>query len=137
MLKIPRYSILAENLLLCDNLRSTYDFVVRRYNAQFPSNKLDDLEKRLGERLKSYFKDRGIEYPKDTLVEDYPDRGFVRRELYPWNVHEPDRFLEESINHLNEQLREVAPNLEVKAIELPDLAKRYGIHCGLPDVKTK
>jgi hypothetical protein len=77
----------------------------------------------LNERLAQYFKKRGIEYPGDLLIEDYPDRGFVRRELYPWNDHEPNRFLEESIDHLNEQLRTVAPDLQVKMIELPDLSK--------------
>jgi hypothetical protein len=74
-------------------------------------------------RLETYFASRGIDYRKDALIEDYPDRGFVRRELYPWNIHEPDRFLEQSIVHLNEQMQSVAPDLEVKAIELPDLAK--------------
>jgi hypothetical protein len=77
----------------------------------------------LNERLAHYFGKRGLEYPGDLLIDDYPDRGFVRRELYPWNDHEPDRFLSESIDHLNEQLRTVAPHLEVKTIELPDLAQ--------------
>jgi hypothetical protein len=122
-----RYTILAENLLLCDNLRSAYDFVIRRYNAKHADSRLDGLEKRLTDRLESYFTSRGVNYNTDTLIEDYPDRGFVRRELYPWNIHEPDRFLEDSITHLNKQLEDVAPYLEVKTIELPDLAKLYAL----------
>ena len=53
--------------------------------------------------------------------EDFPDEGLVRRELYPWNCLEPDRFSEESLNFLNDEMAVAAPKLEVRAVELPDL----------------
>jgi hypothetical protein len=58
------------------------------------------------------------------MIEDwaeYPDRGLVRRELYPWNDHEPGRYSDETIGFLNKQLWRVAPKLEVKVTELADL----------------
>jgi hypothetical protein len=55
------------------------------------------------------------------MIEEFPDRGLVRRELYPWNDHEPDRFSQESLDFLNQQMKSVAPKLEVRATELPDL----------------
>lgn len=124
-MKLCRYTLLVENLLLCDNLRSAYDFAVRRYNASHSERPLEELERRVKQRLQTYFEERGDEYPGDLRIEDYPDRGLVRRELYPWNVHEPDRFLDASLEHLNKQMESIAPNLEVKIIELPDLLKRY------------
>ena len=50
----------------------------------------------------------------------WPDNGFVRREIYPWNEHEPDRLKEIAV--LNEMMTEVAPKLEVKVVELPVLS---------------
>lgn len=55
-------------------------------------------------------------------VEDYPDKGLVRREIYPWNSHEPDRYSEGSVKYLNEILQKVAPKLVVGITELDDLA---------------
>lgn len=54
-------------------------------------------------------------------IEDYPDKGSVRRELYPWNHHEPDRFSPEALQFLNDEMDRVAPKLEVRVVELPIL----------------
>jgi hypothetical protein len=54
----------------------------------------------------------------------WPDNGFVRREIYPWNEHEPDRLKEIAV--LNEMMTEVAPKLEVKVVELPVLSSKPG-----------
>lgn len=50
---------------------------------------------------------------------EWPDSGLVRRERYPWNEHEPNRFAD--LEALNQMMQEVAPKLEVLAVELPDL----------------
>jgi hypothetical protein len=50
---------------------------------------------------------------------NWPDSGFVRREVYPWNNYEPDRLQELPI--INQLMAMVAPKLEVKAVELPVL----------------
>lgn len=52
-------------------------------------------------------------------IEDYPEKGAVRRELYPWNHHEPDRFSPDALQFLNDEMEQIAPKLEVKIAELP------------------
>jgi hypothetical protein len=66
---------------------------------------------------------------KDILLDKIPDKTKVRRELYEWNDHEPDRCSEETVQLLNSQLATVAPKIEVKIVELPDLRS------ALPDQK--
>ena len=46
-------------------------------------------------------------------------RASARREVYPWNKHEPDRFSRETLCHLNVQLKECAPKCAVEVVELP------------------
>jgi hypothetical protein len=53
----------------------------------------------------------------DEDATNWPDQGFVRRELYPWNNLEPDRY--EELPKINEMMRLVAPKLEVRATDLP------------------
>ncbi|KAI0128823.1 hypothetical protein BJ170DRAFT_347637 [Xylariales sp. AK1849] len=52
---------------------------------------------------------------------DLPDVGLVRREVYPWNHYEPDRFSEESLDNLNKQLATMAPKCSVRVATLPVL----------------
>jgi hypothetical protein len=47
--------------------------------------------------------------------------GFARREVYRWNDHEPDRSSSQTLEALNSLLEPVAPNLEVRLVELPVL----------------
>ncbi|KAK3112494.1 hypothetical protein LTR53_011210, partial [Teratosphaeriaceae sp. CCFEE 6253] len=54
---------------------------------------------------------------EDPDSNDYPDQGMVRREVYPWNEWEPDRL--RSLPELNAMMSDVAPKLEVRAVELP------------------
>lgn len=71
--------------------------------------------------MRSYFEGKGEDFDLVDFA-DYPDKGLVRRELYPWNDHEPDRFSPESISFLNKEMEMVAPKLEVKIVELPLLS---------------
>ncbi|BEI93697.1 uncharacterized protein CcaverHIS019_0601560 [Cutaneotrichosporon cavernicola] len=50
-----------------------------------------------------------------------PDTTLVRREVYPWNTHEPDRFSEESLTELNTALQHLAPKCAVQVVVLPVL----------------
>jgi hypothetical protein len=77
-------------------------------------------EKRLG----------SADYDKNDL----PDDGLVRRELYPWNDHEPDRFSEETLAHLNARLADMAPKCEVRVATLPVLIE--GIKDDTPTTTT-
>ena len=51
---------------------------------------------------------------------DWPDTGFVRRERYPWNNFEPDRL--QDLPNINALMADVAPKLEVRAVDLPSLS---------------
>ncbi|KAG6365245.1 hypothetical protein INS49_006854 [Diaporthe citri] len=54
-------------------------------------------------------------------VAKLPEWGHVRREVYPWNTYEPDRFSEKSLSFLNRELSTMAPRCEVRVSELPVL----------------
>ena len=50
-----------------------------------------------------------------------PAQGYGRRVLYPWNEHEPNRKASETMQLLNERIKDVAPKCEVRAVALPAL----------------
>lgn len=81
----------------------------------------ETLEKQLNQHLADHFKSAPFDW-RELTIEDYPDRSLVRRELYAWNDHEPDRCSKESVQYLNDEMVKYAPKLEVKVTELQDLA---------------
>ena len=60
-----------------------------------------------------------------SLNASLPNSGFARREVYPWNTHEPDRSATAALEELNSRLRLSAPNLEVKSTTLPILQSSF------------
>lgn len=118
----------------CGCLRSASDYIARARKA-FPQELMfEDYEKTLWKYLRSHFEREG-ESAEDVDVEDYPDRGFVRREQYPWNHHEPDRFSTECLEFLNEELADIAPRLEVRVSELPILSTALIADTTTPETK--
>jgi SET domain/MYND finger len=110
-----RYLVISDSLLFCANLRSAHDFCSRGLK-RFPQDKsLVDLLSKIEYAARSL-----LENP-ELKVEDYSDKGLVRREIYPWNNHEPERCSEDQLRILNNTLRECAPKLEVRATDLPNL----------------
>lgn len=55
--------------------------------------------------------------PDPTSIK-LPNSGFARREVYPWNDHEPDRSSPAALHDLNSRLKAVAPHLEVRSTAL-------------------
>lgn len=109
------YQIISISLLLCGCLKSAYVYCQRGLSA-FPSNHelvtiLENIMKVARGRLKT----------KTVDLADLPEWGLVRREVYPWNTHEPDRFANESLAVLNRELATMAPKCAVQASELPVL----------------
>lgn len=109
------YQIISISLLLCGCLRSAHLYCQRGLSA-FPSNheliSTRDHIMTMGRRRSK----------RDSIdAADLPDWGFVRREVYPWNTHEPDRFSNESLAMLNQELVTMAPKCAVKVSELPVL----------------
>ncbi|KAG8526815.1 uncharacterized protein KY384_008244 [Bacidia gigantensis] len=56
-----------------------------------------------------------------VAVPGFKPSAFVRREIYPWNKYEPDRFSQESLSFLNAELQKIAPKCEIRTIDLPVL----------------
>ena len=70
------------------------------------------------------FLERGLRaFPDEkallTPEADTFGNGYVRREVYPWNKHEPDRFESSNLSFLNTELARYAPKCEIRAVELP------------------
>ncbi|KAH9898862.1 hypothetical protein F4778DRAFT_173061 [Xylariomycetidae sp. FL2044] len=109
------YQILSLSLLLCGCLRSAYSFCERGL-AVAPDNQ--ELKNTMGNiRVVA---DRRTRQPIST-ANDLPDWGMVRREIYPWNHYEPDRFSSTSLQFLNTELAKMAPKCTVQVSRLPVL----------------
>ncbi|KAL9605041.1 MAG: hypothetical protein Q9179_001672, partial [Wetmoreana sp. 5 TL-2023] len=133
------YALLTRLLIHCGCLRSAYEFSERGHQASSPT----DLEFILARRriLKAYnttllekdpnWKDWNYN-PKTEL----PGQGRARRELYPWNDHEPDRFSKESLQFLNERMKMIAPKCEVRATSLPVLETKSSTNDSLKPSAT-
>ena len=109
------YRRLAIGLLLCGCLKSAHDFCSRGLAAAPGDTEL------LATAEHIHTAARKMCSKDDVDMNDLPDQGRVRREIYPWNDHEPNRFSQETIDFLNTELREAAPKCEVKVTELPTL----------------
>ncbi len=117
------FIVLTRSLSKCGCLNSAYEISHRGLKAFPGHHELQELQEHTVEtycqsRLKQDPAwDRATFDPKTDL----PEQGFVRRELYPWNGYEPDRFSQLSLSFLNSEMRKVAPKCEVLAVSLPVL----------------
>jgi SET domain len=113
------FSLLTLNLFKCNCFKSSLDFCNRGLVA-FP-NDSEFLAQR--ERIVNAAKKAlGSTATDEKLnVASFPEHGQAKRELYPWNDKEPDRFSKESIEFLNSEMQKVAPKCEVLMTELPTL----------------
>lgn len=109
------YRSLAISLLLCGCLKSAYDFCTRGLAAAPADEELMQAKEYIEKMAKLRLKVDQVD------INDLPDQGLVRREIYPWNDHEPNRFAQETLDFLNEQLMQTESKCEVKVTELPTL----------------
>ncbi|KAL8827983.1 MAG: hypothetical protein Q9191_002852 [Dirinaria sp. TL-2023a] len=132
------YELLALSLSKCGCLKTAYDFAARGSEA-FPhiemfrihrAHIVEQYCKRISKQGSSF---HGIEAGQTSVKDqelsfnpltDLPEEGSVRRELYPWNEHEPDRFSMTNLRQLNERLAIAAPKCEVRAVLLPSLESK-------------
>ncbi|ROT35705.1 hypothetical protein SODALDRAFT_49263 [Sodiomyces alkalinus F11] len=112
---VRAFQILSLNLLLCGCLKSAYEFCERGLTLAPNNKELVETRGYIHEVARRRLN------KQDFSVGDLPDRGLVRREIYPWNDHEPDRFAPESLAFLNNELRDFAPKCAVQVSELPVL----------------
>lgn len=119
------FVILTRALLDCKCLNSAYDFSLRGLKA-FPGHlKLQQQQDKIIEshRQKELQKNSAWDESKFDPKKDLPEKGSARREIYPWNSHEPDRFSSSSLQFLNSEMRKAAPKCEVRAVSLPFLSQ--------------
>ncbi|KAK3944632.1 hypothetical protein QBC46DRAFT_360953 [Diplogelasinospora grovesii] len=112
------FQILSLSLLLCGCLKTAYSFCRRGLDLVPLNNDLFEIRGYIEQVARRRLRKKPDE-PID--FSSLPDRGLVRREIYPWNTHEPDRFSEESLSFLNQQLATMAPKCAVRVSELPIL----------------
>ncbi|KAK6863975.1 hypothetical protein PG995_000503 [Apiospora arundinis] len=112
---VRSFQILAMGLLLCGSLQSAYKFCERGLKAAPTNSELRHIHGYIETVAK-----RRIRRDINSL-HDLPDWGMVRREVYPWNHYEPDRFSEDSLGFLNERLSAMAPKCAVRVATLPVL----------------
>ncbi|KAH8781494.1 hypothetical protein F5883DRAFT_600121 [Diaporthe sp. PMI_573] len=109
------YQVISLSLLLCGCLSSAHTYCERGLAAS-PNN-----QELLNTKNHILTVARGRLQTQDVDVGQLPEWGHVRREVYPWNNHEPERFSEESLSFLNQELTTMAPKCEVRVSELPVL----------------
>jgi len=104
-------------------LRTAYNFI-KQANHLHPKSKSANLHLQLIlEKAHASFTLRNIPWDlNNNDINNFPDDGLVRREVYPWNYHEGDRTLSKGLKFLNQELSVVAPKLEVRMTELPALS---------------
>lgn len=112
---IRAYQVLSLSLLLCGCLKSSWTFCERGLAAS-PNNQ-ELLDTKANIEMVARRRLRRTKFD----VNDLPDSGLVRREVYPWNNHEPERFSEESLNALNDDLKKMAPKCAIEVATLPVL----------------
>lgn len=112
---VRSYQMLSLGLMLIGCLKSAYTFCERGL-AIAPDNQ--ELLNNRG-YIHTVAQRRLRREPVDW--NDLPDNGMARREVYPWNHHEPDRCSRESLKSLNKQLSTMAPKCCVQVATLPVL----------------
>lgn len=137
--------MIASNLIDIGCYRTAYDFARRVRDDLTGDNDGAELKRRIMSETRSKASTKGdanartltdeLEYltvkshgrdlDEDFNTEDLPDKGYVRREIYPWNMHETDRTTDDALQMLNEQMSKVSGDLEVKVTGLPMLSDQW------------
>ena len=106
----------------CGCYRSAWEYSTRGL-ALYPKDlELQAYHDNIQDSVAEHFKISYDDFPSSDEFahpSKWPDEGMVRREEYPWNVYEVDRYTE--LEELNEWMQEVAPKLEIKTVKLPAL----------------
>ncbi|KAK4978411.1 hypothetical protein LTR66_010600, partial [Elasticomyces elasticus] len=119
---ISVYLMLAQCLHICGCERSAITYCLKGLQLDPKDESLLNTRHAILRSCERHFHAKGRDFRKEKIpIEQFPDTGWARREMYPWNKHEPDRCSDATIATLNAQMQKVAPKLEVRATELPVL----------------
>ncbi|TQS36238.1 hypothetical protein Golomagni_03316 [Golovinomyces magnicellulatus] len=112
------YYNLSVFLYICQCMKSASEFCSRGLTLMPKNIHLLQIKSEIEASAKK--KSNGTE---SFDINNLSDEGWARREIYPWNHYEPDRFSRETLEFLNRELALVAPKCEVRVIELMTLQK--------------
>ncbi|SPO00532.1 related to MYND domain protein [Cephalotrichum gorgonifer] len=112
---LKSFQILATSLYLVGCLKSAFGFCEQGLGVDPENAVLKEMSEQILDGGRARLK------RDDVSGDQLPDSGLARREVYPWNAHEPDRYSDETLGFLNLKLRDMAPKCVVKATELPVL----------------
>ncbi|KAI9823895.1 MAG: hypothetical protein M1832_002213 [Thelocarpon impressellum] len=116
------YAILVGSLARSGCLKHALEFYNRGVAAYAGAEEIRCLKDELLEKAREVLHQSDLSL-SDLDIRDLPEHGWARREVYPWNTHEPDRFSQQSLDVLNAEMARVAPKCEVRVTELPTLRK--------------
>ncbi|KJZ78926.1 hypothetical protein HIM_01699 [Hirsutella minnesotensis 3608] len=112
---IRAFQMLSISLLLCGCLKSAATFCERGLRLAPENQELLNTRSNIRNVGRQRLRRDHFE------ISELPDYGLVRREVYPWNDREPDRFCSKSLAALNADLKEMAPKCAVEVAVLPVL----------------
>ncbi|KAL8653467.1 MAG: hypothetical protein Q9210_002073 [Variospora velana] len=137
--RLSCFALLSHFLTQCGCLRSAYDFAERGHGYSPSDSRSLNLRSQILETYNTTLpvKDRHCDDCDFSAKTELPEQGLSRRELYPWNHHEPDRFSEESLRSLDGQIKKVAPKCKVRSVELPVLEADTSNTSSKPSTTTK
>ncbi|KAI4139769.1 MAG: hypothetical protein LQ341_004088 [Variospora aurantia] len=133
------FALLSHFLTQCGCLRSAYDFAERGLGYSPSDSRFLSLRSQIVETYNTTLlvKDRHCDDCNFSAKGELPEQGYSRRELYPWNHHEPDRFSDESLRSLDGQIKKLAPKCEIRSVELPVLEAETSNTSFKPSTTTK
>ena len=121
------YQMLSSSLFLCGCHKSALEFCRRGLKAFAQDATLHQTQEQI---LEVYRHAHGLHEGAEIDIEDLPEQGQVRREVYPWNQHEPDRVSAETLQYLNKEMERAAPKCEVRAVRLPIISSHFSsVNC--------
>ncbi|KAI4245635.1 MAG: hypothetical protein L6R40_002436 [Gallowayella cf. fulva] len=122
-LRLKCYACLSDYLRQCGCLRNAYDYAERGLQLDPGSSTFLHHRRKATQTYNRRLLEKDPNWTDWTYdpLQELPDKGYARRELYPWNEHEPDRFSKESLAFLNQEMKRVAPKCEIRVVSLPVL----------------
>ena len=117
------YMLLAKSLASCGDREAALRFARQGIKAALEHRCLKDLHDELAQVENIDAAGKGVCKSNERVWRSNVSQPCVRREIYPWNHHEPDRFSIHSIGYLNDEMRKHAPKCQVVATDLPVLSE--------------
>lgn len=112
------YFIMAKSLNLCGCYKGAYEYTQRGLSVSPNDQNLLHTRDQI---LMLARQNLGLSSVCSVGVDELPEFGKVRREIYPWNTYEPQRYSDETLAFLNNGLKSMAPKCAVQISHLPVL----------------